>query len=173
VPWEITLVIAVPFILLLIWKVKSNFIQTTSNPYRKGNKLFSLAERSFLGVLDDAVGRDYRVFGKVRVADVINVRSVSDRSAWQRAFNKISAKHFDFIVCKRDDLSIIGAVELDDKSHQKSKRIVRDQFLEKICSDISLPLLKIKVQKSYYFNEIKQQVDEILKITPQVSTNKK
>lgn len=37
--------------------------------YAPAKTLFTPAERSFLGVLDEAVGNDYRVFGKVRVAD--------------------------------------------------------------------------------------------------------
>nr|WP_274522501.1 DUF2726 domain-containing protein [Halorhodospira halochloris] len=94
----------------------------SETPYTKASALFSPAERSFLGVLDQAAGYDYRVFGKVRVADVVKVRSMADRRAWQRAFNQISSKHFDFILCAKDDLSVVAAVELDDKSHQKGKR---------------------------------------------------
>lgn len=39
--------------------------------FRRRHKLFTAAERSFLGVLDQATAGRYRVFGKVRVADVL------------------------------------------------------------------------------------------------------
>jgi len=39
--------------------------------YRPRGNLFTEAERSFLGVLKQAVGDHAEVFGKVRVADVL------------------------------------------------------------------------------------------------------
>lgn len=58
-------------------------------PYTRNRALFSPAERSFLGVLEQAAAGDYRVMGKVRVADVIHVQPMADRRLWQRAFNRI------------------------------------------------------------------------------------
>ena len=75
------------------------------------------AERSFLGALDQAVGPDHRVFGKVRVADIAVVRPGLGQSARQGALNRIAAKHFDFIVCRAGDLAVVCAVELNDISH--------------------------------------------------------
>jgi hypothetical protein len=45
------------------------------------------------------------VFGKVRVADVVETASGLRWSDRLRAFNRISAKHFDFLVC---DSNILG-----------------------------------------------------------------
>ena len=87
---------------------------TAVSDYSKKRTLFSPAERSFLGVLEHAVGDEYRVFGKIRVADVLEPRHGTSRSARQSALNRISAKHFDFVLRARGDLSIVCAVELDD-----------------------------------------------------------
>lgn len=73
--------------------------------YQLSRGLLSKAERSFYGVLVQAVGSNGIVFAKVRVADVINPKKGMSRSDWQRAFNQISAKHFDFVVCDPGDLS--------------------------------------------------------------------
>lgn len=111
--------IAVVLIVLAVMavKLKPQKQHSAGYPYSKNQTLFSPAERSFLGVLEQAVGEDYRIFGKVRVADVVSVKSLSHRNAWQQAFNRISAKHFDFILCAKGDLAIAAAIELDDKSH--------------------------------------------------------
>jgi hypothetical protein len=58
--------------------------------YHLAKALFSTAERSFLSVLDQAVGKDYRVFCKVRLADVALVNSGLGKSARQGALNKIA-----------------------------------------------------------------------------------
>jgi len=82
---------------------------TIGFPYRPAKTLFSPAERSFLGVLDQAVGSDYRVFGKVRVADVATVKTGRNNSVRQGAVNRIAQKHFDFVLCNASDLSIVCA----------------------------------------------------------------
>ena len=131
-------------------------------PYVKNASLFSAAERSFLGVLDQAAPPAYRVFGKVRIADVISVRKLANRGAWQRAFNKISGKHFDYVLCRADDLSFACVVELDDKSHAKQQRKQRDSFVEEVCSVTGLPLLRVPARHAYAVEDIRQQLHALL-----------
>jgi hypothetical protein len=65
-------------------------------PYQSKDVLCSPAERSFLGALDNIVGKNYRIFAKVRLADIVDVQKGLSTSAWQSAFNRISGKHLDF-----------------------------------------------------------------------------
>lgn len=130
---------------------------TIGLPYRPAKNLFSAAERSFLGVLDQAVGAEHRVFGKVRVADVASVKSGLANSARQGALNRIASKHFDFIVCRASDLSVVCAVELNDKSHASKRAQARDDFLAKVCQAIDLPLLTVPAKQSYAPRELRQQ----------------
>ncbi len=123
--------------------------QEVELPYVVGDRLFTPAERSFLGVLDQSVGSDFRVFGKVRVADVIGVEKGKSKSVWQRAFNRINAKHFDFVLCSPSDLKPVCAVELNDKSHAQEARKGRDQFLEDVCKKAGLPLVFFPAQHTY------------------------
>jgi len=130
--------------------------------------LFSAAERSFLGVLEQAVGKEYRIFGKVRVANVVSVRSASDRGRWQRAFNRISAKHFDFVLCDKSDFAIIGVIELDDKSHYSKKRRNRDAFLSELCDAVTLPLVQIPARRGYAVADIRSQVLDAVQGTSRI-----
>lgn len=123
-------------------------------PYVLGDALFSPAERSFLGVLDQAVGKDFRVFGKVRVADVVAVAKGTPKSIWQRAFNRISAKHFDYVLCRSTDLKPVCVIELNDQSHAKESRKGRDDFLEKVCATAGMPLIFFPAQRSYSLTEV-------------------
>ena len=134
-------------------------------PYSRQPTLFSPAERSFLGVLDQAVGEQYRIFGKVRVADVVSPRKGMKRPDWQRAFNRINAKHFDFILCDPKDLSVIAAIELDDSSHDSGRGQQRDDFLNRACEAADLPLIRVRASNTYNVADIKQQIQEA--ITPE------
>ena len=126
----------------------------TSVPYEAISHLFTPAERSFLGVLDHLISSDYRVFGKVRAADVMQVTKGMSRSTWQHAFNRIQSKHFDFVICRASDSAIILLIELDDKSHNNNSRVERDAFVEQAAVAASLPLLRIRCQRSYQPSEI-------------------
>lgn len=125
-------------------------------PYIKIGYLFSPAERSFYGVLNQAMSDEALIFGKVRVADVIAPKKGIQRNDWQKAFNKISSKHFDFLLCDKSDLSVLCAVELDDSSHNSKKRKARDEFLTGACQAANVPLVQIKARASYNINEIQQ-----------------
>ena len=139
---------------LSIWKSAA-----VSYPYRRIELLFSAAERSMLGVLDKAVGDKARVFGKVRLADVISVKKGLRKSAWHKAFNRINRKHLDFVVCDPDSLRILCAVELNDRSHKKSKRIKRDNLVVATCEAAGIPLLMIDANKGYNIDEIRGLIE--------------
>jgi hypothetical protein len=106
--WLALLLFVVTVLIVLALKLTRQSEKSDGYPYIMNQILFSPAERSFLRVLEQAIGDEYRVFGKVRVADVVSVKSMSNRNVWQQAFNRISAKHFDFVLCRKDDLTIFG-----------------------------------------------------------------
>lgn len=126
-------------------------------PYQAAGPLFSAAERSFLGVLDAAVGSEYRVFGKVRVADIAKVRPGLGNSARQGALNRVASKHFDFVVCRATDMAVVAAIELNDKSHASQRTQARDELLVKVCQAIGLPLLTIPAKLSYVIPELQAE----------------
>lgn len=128
-------------------------------PYQATKFLLSKAERSFYGVLSQAVGDTGLVFTKVRVADVITPRKGLNRSDWQKAFNAVSAKHFDFLICDPGDCSVKLAIELDDASHNSTKGQKRDKLLNAACESAGLRLLRVKAAKGYVIADIKRQIE--------------
>ena len=130
--------------------------------YQQKKRLFTPAERSFLGVLDAAIGSEYRVMGKVRVADVLSPQKGMSRKNWQTAFNRISAKHFDYVLCDLKTLEVKAAVELDDSSHNSKSRVKRDEFLDGACESAGLPLIRIKARRNYQVGEVKNSISATL-----------
>jgi hypothetical protein len=163
--WLLLIVIVAIILFVLAMKLRRQGGESDGYPYIVNQVLFSPAERSFLGVLEQAIGDKYRGFGKVRAADVVSVKSMSDRSVWQKAFNRISAKHFDFVLCLRDDLTVSGAIELDDKSHRKNRRRGREAFMVGLCNAISLPLIQVPAQRAYSVSDIRTKVLSVLNFT--------
>ena len=152
--WIIVGIFIITILAVIALKLRIVKEQQPEYPYRKLDTLFSPAERSFLGVLNQVIDENAQVFGKVRIADVITPKKGMSRSNWQKAFNKISGKHFDFLLCNKDDLSVLCAVELNDSSHQSKKRKERDVFLEGVCQSANVPLVQITAKLTYKINEI-------------------
>jgi len=120
--------------------------------------LLTPAELEFCQVLRQAVGDRWAVFAKVRVADVLIPERGLSKSDWQRAFNKISAKHFDFVLCAPNTSQVQVAIELDDRSHRRPNRRDRDEFLNAIAQQAGLSLLRFPAQSSYSAAEIEAQI---------------
>lgn len=150
----LALVLAV-FVIVAALNMQAGSAGKIGFPYQRAKPLFSAAERSFLGVFDQAVGPDHRVFGKVRVADVAAVKPGLGKSARQGALNRIAAKHFDFVVCRADDLSVVCAFELNDKSHASRRARSRDEVLANVCRAVTLPLVTVPAKASYSLQEVR------------------
>ncbi|MEA5451498.1 DUF2726 domain-containing protein [Leptolyngbya sp. CCNP1308] len=133
--------------------------------------LFTRTELTFYRALQAATQGQYLVFGKVRVADVLKPQT-DNRGDWQRAFNKISAKHFDFVLCDPASLKILAAVELDGSSHQRGNRIKRDDFLNQAVASAGLPLIRFLVQESYRQEAIQRDIAKTLGAVKLKSTPK-
>ena len=97
-----------------------------------------------------------RVHRKVRMADVLRV--VPGSARWQYWFNRISAKHADFVVCLGQ--RPIAIIELDDSSHNSPKRRARDEFVDKAYAAASLPILHVRAARSYDTQEISAFIEE-------------
>lgn len=130
--------------------------ESAETSYQLIDSVFTPAERSFYGVLKQCVDGETEILAKVRVADVLKPQRDVGKGAWQAAFNKISRKHFDFLLCRKSDLSVICGIELNDKSHKNKERRGRDNFLQLVCTSAKLPLVMINAQASYNISEIKQ-----------------
>jgi len=163
-------IIAIVCVILQLQKIniatskKSKKINVTQQEfsYRLHEALFTKAEILFYQELNKAVDEKFTIFGKVRVADIITPEKGLSKSNWQKAFNKISAKHFDFVLCNKYTLKVEAVIELDDKSHRQSNRIKRDKFLNQAAQTAGLKILHFPVTSSYSTKEIQAEILRIL-----------
>jgi hypothetical protein len=133
--------------------------------------LLTPAERSFFGVLQQALASDYQIFAKVRLADIVRpVRSPS-RSGWRSAFNRITGKHVDFVLCDSERLGIVAVVELDDRTHERFERGVRDSLVDTALADAKIPVLRVSARQAYSPAQIREQVQSLFRSHERVTKN--
>ncbi len=98
-----------------------------------------------------AVGRNYHVAFKARLADLITC----SQSAWDEGFGHMIARHHvDFVLCDYRTTEVIAAIELDDKSHAQPSRRRRDAFLDQALYTAGIPLVRIRAAAWYNAREV-------------------
>ncbi len=126
-------------------------------PYQKKEYLLSVGERVFFQVLQVAVGADFLLFSKVRLADLVLVRSGTEKR--QSFLNRIQSKHVDFVLCSRDAVRPVLVVELDDASHDREDRQDRDAFVDSALRAAGLPILHVRARSQYSAKELRSAID--------------
>ncbi|MDY0042032.1 MAG: DUF2726 domain-containing protein [Desulforhabdus sp.] len=134
--------------------------QPEPHRYEKEPSLLSPGERSFFEALEAAIGGQYRLTPKVRLADILKIKEARNRSTWQKAFNPIQGKHVDFVACDPRDMTIRFVVELDDKSHQRQDRQNRDVLVDRILTTAGIPVFRFPARSNYSVEEIKKRISD-------------
>jgi hypothetical protein len=137
--------------------------------YQARQELFSPAERSFFGVLEQAVAGSYRVLGKVRLGDLVQPAKGLSTGKRTGAWNRIHQKHVDFVLCQPDTLAVVGVVELDDASHRRKDRVERDEFVDKALRSAGVPIVHFAAAKGYSLQEITAKLAEVFPLSSESS----
>jgi hypothetical protein len=125
-------------------------------PYRVDACLLTPQQRAFGAVLERAVGQGYRLYAKVRAADIIEVDRRLDRRARERAGDRLAEQVFDFVICTRETSGIACAVNLAARS-RLSRRPPKNR-LDRICAAAKLPFVRFRESDVYSVVEIEEQV---------------
>lgn len=104
--------------------------------------LLTSSEARFYDCLERLTEGRCRIQAKPRLADIFQHEKHD-----QAAFNRVSSRHVDFLICRTDEWMPMLAIELDDDSHQKADRKKRDMFVNRLFASSSIPLLRVHVRE--------------------------
>jgi hypothetical protein len=91
--------------------------------------------------LTKTLSQRYAIFAKVRLADVIDVARGTE--AYKSHWNRINAKHVDFLLCDPKSFVPVAAVELQDASHNRADRKDRDVFVRDALAAAEVKLIEV------------------------------
>ena len=114
-------------------------------PYKLNSSILTKREATFYSVLQPIANRNHVIICiKPRIADFISVtlEQYKKGSEFYTYFNKISAKHVDFLLCDNRFKPLI-AFELDDSTHQESSRKDRDAFVDELYNAVGLEICHV------------------------------
>jgi hypothetical protein len=130
-------------------------------PFDSKKSVFTPAEKNFQNLVEQAMGTQYRVINRVKLADIVTIRNgVSDRAS-QSAVNNAEGKYLDFVICDRNTMKLLGAIDLVD-TKGKGYKIKKDWFVSGALEAASIPHLRIKVKANYTLDEIRACINSRL-----------
>lgn len=159
------------FVLIMVAIVVGLLIAVKLIQVRTGNladfesrtALLTPAERSFLEVVELALDSRYRVFGKVRLGDLIKPANGLDAGQRIAAQNRINQMHVDFVVCTANELALVGVLALDDQSHGHEDRAGRGGFVDQALAMAGIPLLLFPAKHGYSVLEVRARLAEMMR----------
>lgn len=127
--------------------------------YRAKEYFMTRAESSFFLMLDKAVGDKYYIFPQAHLSAILD-HKVSGQS-WKYAFRHINGKSVDYVLCDKQTLKTVYAIELDDYTHKYEDRQERDQEVERMLSSAGIQLIRVADYKSLTVEKIAERFNEI------------
>ena len=82
------------------------------------------------------------VLAQVQVSRVLGVRKGFNPQEWNNRINRLS---YGFVVCEKD-LTVLAAIELDDKTHDVANRVETDKKKDKATSAAGIRILRWHVK---------------------------
>lgn len=129
------------------------------SPYKRTKNLLTKTEADFLVYLKEAVNGDFHINKMTRMCDLVDVNDELSKKEYMSYFRSISQYHIDFTLCDPLSYKPLICIELDDPSHEREDRIKRDEKVNRIFSDINMPLLRIMTSASYNVDDIRSMID--------------
>jgi hypothetical protein len=160
---SLALLVIVPILLLLLFRKGR---RPGKAVFQKNLVLFSPEERILHSVLKQAVGEDFEILGKIRVADMIQPKKGTAGGSVPYHYRETAERQFTFVLCHKSDLSVACAVYLDDRGHGSRKPTEHDGLLKALCESAQLPLVRIATSPFYEITEIREKVLGVMREEP-------
>ena len=124
--------------------------------YEKRKHFLSAPEEELLALLEQLLkGSSYRVFPQASLASVI------EKSSGGGFYSELF-RIADYVVVDARSTEPLVLIELNDASHKKDDRRLRDEKVEAICYDAGIPVLNIDFERRNDVDYIRHQLKKYL-----------
>ena len=126
--------------------------------YSRKDTIMTDGEISFYRRLEAIAGDRYYIFPQIHIDLLVDHQRKGQN--WQGALNAIQRKSVDYVLCDKQTMKTVYAVELDDSTHDSVKRIARDAGVEDMFASIGLPLVRFRDVTDITDDQIAQKFQE-------------
>lgn len=133
-------------------------IKKTVYKYQAKQYFMTKSENDFFHMLDNVAGDRYYIFPQVHLSAILDEKIKGQN--WKAAFKHINGKSVDYVLCNKQTLKPVYAVELDDYTHNYSDRQERDQEVERMFQSAGILLVRFNNYKSLNEDDIAKRFFE-------------
>lgn len=131
-------------------------------PFRRKPQLFTPVEHTFLNLIEQAVGREFRIVCRVRLNDLIAVRRSTNKKTASQALSRASSRQLDFVLVNKHDMSPVMAIDLVHSQGKEGYKTQKDWFVTGALDAAGLPHARIKVKSGYTVDDIRECLENKL-----------
>ena len=155
---ELALVLMMLLIIVAVGAMKLNE-PGLAFPFKKKSNLFTPVERSFLNLIEEAVGGRYRILCRVKLTDIVAVRQSTDKKTSKNAFTRAGGRNLDFVLCSKQDMTPVMAIDLVHQNGKDGYKSQRDWFTSGSLDAARIPHVRIKVRSGYQVKDIRDCIE--------------
>jgi len=138
--------------------IASTEIKKAVYKYQAKQYYMTKSEGEFFRMLDKVAGDRYYIFPQAHLSAILDEKIKGQN--WKNAFKHINGKSVDYVLCDKNTLKPVYAVELDDYTHNYSNRKERDIEVERMFQSAGVPLVRFDNYKSLVEEDIAKKFYE-------------
>ena len=152
---ELAIVLMMLLIIVAVGAMKL-YEPSLAFPFKKKGNLFTPVERSFFGLIEEAVGNEFRILCRVKMSDILIIHQNTDKRISKNAATRAGSKHLDFVLCSKEDMSPVIAIDLVCNTGKDSYKSQRDFYVSGALDAARIPHVRIKVRSGYKVQDIRE-----------------
>lgn len=155
---DIAILLLALIICISVIAIKFNH-ESIEFPFSVKSQLFTAAERQFLNTIETAVDGEFRVLCRVKLCDLVTLKQNTNKKLAKSALVKAGARHVDFVLCNKDDMTPVLAIDLVYGSGKNGHNTQRDFFVSGALDTAAIPHARIKARGGYTLSEIQECIE--------------
>jgi hypothetical protein len=157
----ISLVVILILVLLLFRRRRdSATIPAQSAEKNDIPSLLTQPELACFNTLRTVAGNEFYIMAKVSLSDIAVVKKGVDQARLKKAA-KQGKRHIDFILCNKESLAVICAIELENAATAASGK--KDHHSADLLEEVGVMVFHMPVKTSYSIPEMQQALTPYLK----------
>jgi len=127
---------------------------------QRKSRIFSAAERTLFECLVNSLNEDFYIFAKFGILDAVEPSSSANWLHTKQLKSRLKDESFDYLLCKKSDLSVFGAIELEnfDQDTNKKMRASREKLISTVCKSANIKLFYFDIRQDYREMDIRRLV---------------
>lgn len=110
--------------------------------YSAKKYIMTSAEAECFERLERICGGKYYIFPQIQLSSLLNHKIKGQN--WRAALSRIQRKTVDFVLAEKTTMQTAYAIELDDRTHDRTDRVNRDSFVNQALNGSGIPLVRLR-----------------------------